>query len=106
MKLRFLLFTCIFALLVGCAMGKNALNKMTPEERTFAEKLHQIERGISKEEVITILGENYRTRGRSLIWHPTGDGANQARVHFMDGKVYDIQWMKIGSFAYEPLDDR
>src|SRR5688572_6976342 len=98
MRIEKLFLAVVLGFLLGaCAMGKNALNKMSPEERAFAEKVHQVQRGMTKEQVVAILGPEYRERNWMLIWEPTGSSANQVRVQFTSGAVHDVQWIKVGS---------
>ena len=50
-------------ILCGCAVGKDALNKMSAEERAFAEKVHQAQRGIHR---------NNRS-WRAFVYEPLND---------------------------------
>lgn len=109
MRLEQLFLAVVLGLLVGaCATGKDALSKMSPEERAFAEKVDQVQRGMAKEQVVAILGREYRERNWMLIWEPTGSSANQVRVYFIKGTVHNVRWTKVGSgaFVYESLNDR
>ena len=109
MRIEKLFLVVVLGLILGaCAMGKDALSKMSPGERTFAEKVDQVQRGMTKEQVVAILGPEYRERNWMLIWEPTGSGANQVRVYFIKGTVHNVRWTKLGdgAFVYEPLNDR
>ncbi len=101
----FLLFMTI-GFLYGCASGAQAVAKMTDNEKEFAAKLDQIEKGMTEEQVAQILGPNY---GRGLgicTWSLPNSGMNQVRVYFWDDKVYNVRWMKMGAFTYSPLQNK
>lgn len=79
---------------------------MSPEEQAFAVKLEQVKPGMSEEEVISILGDDYWVQPQMRMWYPTGSSASQVRVMFEDKKVRSVRWIKLGSFIYEPVSPK
>jgi hypothetical protein len=108
MNIRYViaLLGIITLLFSGCATGSHALVKMSPEEREFAAKLDKVQKGMTENEVVELLGPDYYIKPWMRIWHPPGSGASQVRVYFWNSKVIDVRWMKLGSFVYEPLKEK
>lgn len=56
---------------------------------------------MTESDVANILDSVYRGSGtaRPAWLGPTNDKGSQILVYFIDGRIYKVQWMKIGSFV-------
>jgi hypothetical protein len=90
-------------ILSACASGDDALAEMSAEELAFTEKIKMIRPEMTESDVANLLGPVYRGSGtpRPAWLGPTNDSGSQILVYFVDGRIYKVRWMKLGSFVWE-----
>ena len=103
---RYATFVLLFIALIlsACgATGDDALEKMSAEELAFVEKIKMIKPEMTETDVANLLGPVYRGSGtaRPAWLGPTNDSGSQILVYFVDGRIYKVRWMKLGSFVWE-----
>ena len=83
--------------------GREAITKMSDEERTMQVKLDGITAAMTYADIEAILGPPDRPAGglRPTWQFPKGGGMSQIAVYFSDGHPRKIRWMKLGSFTWE-----
>lgn len=84
-------------------LGEAAIEKMSPDERRFQEKLETITAGMTYAEVVEILGKPDRSAaGLRPTWqYPAGNSMSQVAIYFTNNQPRQIRWMKLGSFTWE-----
>ena len=89
--------------LFACATGDNALDKMSTEEKAFLEKIKMITPEMAESDVANLLGPVYRGSGTARpVWlSPTNNRFSQIAVYFADGRIFNVRWIKLGSFVWE-----
>jgi hypothetical protein len=59
---------------------------------------------MSYEQVVTILGKPDREAvGIRPTWRVQGNPVNQIAVYFKANGVFNVRWISMGRFVYEPL---
>lgn len=98
-----LVFLLTLLILTACATSDDALDKMSAEELAFVDKIKMITPEMTESDVANLLGPVYRGSGtaRPAWLGPTNDTGSQILVYFVDGRIYKVRWMKLGSFVWE-----
>jgi hypothetical protein len=93
-----------FSLPALANQGLAAIAKMNHEELILLKKVNTIQRGMSYEQVVTILGKPDREAvGIRPTWRVQGNPVNHIAVYFKANGVFNVRWISMGRFVYEPL---
>jgi len=82
--------------------GEGAIAKMSESEKEVLDKVVTIEKGMTFEEVVAILGEPTNLSDSvTPLWTVNNEPQNRLTVLFGHSGVTSVQWAKAGSFYYE-----
>ena len=83
--------------------GEDAVAKMTEVEKEFLLKVNEIRKGMSDEDLVSILGEPTNEVYPLYVWAVDGGiWSNNLTVKFDKDGVETAVWAKMGSFTYTP----
>jgi hypothetical protein len=93
----------VFAVRTFVNSGPAAVAVMDPAERTILIKTEQLRRGMSKEQVITILGppDEEGALGLRPKWCVGNCALNGIAVYFLPSGAQKVLWISVGRFVYE-----
>jgi hypothetical protein len=82
--------------------GTEAIARLTEDDRPYLLKYDQLQRGMSYDHVVAILGEPDRDAlGGRATWKVNQSSLSQISVYFAEGKVRKARWLHLGRFVME-----
>src|SRR5215813_1610734 len=93
----------VFAVRTFVNSGPAAVAVMDPAERSIFAKTEQLRRGMSKEQVVAILGQPDEEGALGLRpkWCIGSCALNGLAVYFLPTGAEKVLWISVGRFAYE-----
>lgn len=83
--------------------GPAAIAEMNVDERVFLAKLENLRKGMSRAEVVSVLGEpdELGPLGMRPKWQMGGNPLNAVVVYFLPDGAHRVLWLSLGRFNYE-----
>jgi len=83
--------------------GQDAIDRMSPDERAYLEKLRTLRRGMSFDEIVAVLGRPnddgpLQMRPR---WSVGGNPLNAVAVYIHPDGAHHFTWISAGRFTYQ-----
>lgn len=98
-------FGILFAIRTFVNSGPAAVAVMDPPERAFLAKTEQLRRGMSREQVIAILGppDEEGALGLRPKWCVGSCALNGLKVYFLSNGAERVVWISVGRFVYDRM---
>lgn len=86
--------------------GEDAVNVMNEVEKDFLnDKLLKIEKGMTEDNLVAILGQPYKSVGTQntniAYWSCPQTEECRLRIKIQDGNVHAIEWFKMNAFFWK-----
>ncbi len=86
--------------------GEDAVKVMNEVEKDFLhDKLLKIEKGMTEDDLVAILGQPYKSVGTQNTnigyWYCPQTEECRLRINIQGGKVYAIEWFKMNAFFWK-----
>ena len=81
--------------------GQVAVARMEPSELAMLARVENLQRGMSRAEVVAVLGEPDEDKFLRMIWFVNGNPFNGIAVDFRLDGARRVMWISLGRFFYE-----